>query len=85
MCIGAVAVGVQVVYGVIAQSVVQRTQEIAIRMAMSATRENILRGRAFLGLSGTAIGSFGALVFARLIEATQLRNTSTRSHDLCKR
>jgi len=82
MCIGAVAVGVQVVYGVIAQSVVQRTRH---KDAMSATRENILRGRAFLGLSGTAIGSFGALVFARLIEATQLRNTSTRSHDLCKR
>src|SRR5262249_43607068 len=51
-------------YGVIAQSVVQRTQEIGIRMAMGATRENmhamVLRRGAFLSLSGTAIGIFGA-------------------------
>jgi hypothetical protein len=33
VCIGAVGVGVQVVYGVIARSVVQRTQEIAVSVS----------------------------------------------------
>jgi putative ABC transport system permease protein len=60
-------------YGVMAQSVAQRTQEIGIRMAMGATRENvramILRRGTLLSLSGTAIGIVGALAFARLIES----------------
>lgn len=60
-------------YGVMAQSVAQRTREIGIRMAMGATRENIramvLWRGTFLSLAGTAIGIVGALVFARLIES----------------
>jgi putative ABC transport system permease protein len=60
-------------YGVMAQSVVQRTQEIGIRMAMGATRENVramvLRQGTLLSLSGTAIGTLAALAFARLIES----------------
>jgi putative ABC transport system permease protein len=60
-------------YGVMAQSVAQRTQEIGIRMAMGATRENvramILQRGTFLSLAGTAIGIVGALAFARLIES----------------
>jgi len=60
-------------YGVMAQSVVQRTQEIGIRMAMGATRENvrgmILARASFLSLTGTAIGILGALAFANVIES----------------
>ena len=60
-------------YGVIAQSVVQRTQEIGIRMAMGATRENVramvLRGGTVLSLAGTAIGLVGALTFGKVIES----------------
>jgi putative ABC transport system permease protein len=60
-------------YGVMAQSVAQRTQEIGIRMAMGASRENvramILRRGTLLSLSGTAIGVIGALAFARVIES----------------
>ena len=58
-------------YGVMAQSVAQRTQEIGIRMAMGATRENvqamILWRGTFLSFAGTLIGIVGALAFARLI------------------
>ena len=60
-------------YGVMAQSVAQRTQEIGIRMAMGATREDVrgmvLRHATFLSFSGTAIGVVSALALARLIES----------------
>jgi len=60
-------------YGVMAQSVAQRTQEIGIRMAMGATREDVramvLRHGTFLSLAGTAIGLVSALALARVIES----------------
>ena len=60
-------------YGVMAQSVVQRTQEIGIRMAMGASRENvramILQRGTFLSLVGTGIGIVGALACAKGIES----------------
>src|SRR5579864_4121900 len=60
-------------YGVMAQSVAQRTQEIGVRMAMGATREDVrtmvLRHATFLSLSGTAIGVVCALALARLMES----------------
>jgi putative ABC transport system permease protein len=60
-------------YGVMAQSVAQRTQEIGIRMAMGATRQDVramvLRRGTFLSLAGTAIGVVCALAVARLIES----------------
>ena len=60
-------------YGVMAQSVAQRTQEIGIRMAMGATREDVrvmvLRHGTLLSFSGTAIGVVSALALARLIES----------------
>jgi putative ABC transport system permease protein len=60
-------------YGVMAQTVGHRTHEIGIRMAMGATRENVLamvlgRGTA-LTLAGTVIGISGALSLARLMES----------------
>jgi len=64
-------------YGVMAQSVAQRTQEIGIRMAMGATREDVramvLRHGTFLSIAGTAIGVVSALALARLIESLLYR------------
>jgi predicted permease len=60
-------------YGVMAQSVAQRTQEIGIRVAMGATRDDvramILRHGTTLSLTGTLIGLAGALAFAQVIES----------------
>jgi putative ABC transport system permease protein len=60
-------------YGVMAQSVAQRTQEIGIRMALGASREDVramvLRKGTLLSLAGTAIGLVCAMALARLIES----------------
>jgi putative ABC transport system permease protein len=59
------------VYGVLSQLVVQRTQEIGIRIALGANRGNVLRlilGQGLkLTLVGIAIGIVGALVLSRLL------------------
>jgi putative ABC transport system permease protein len=60
-------------YGVMAQTVAQRTHEIGIRMAMGATRESVLamvlsRGT-ILTLAGTVIGIAGAWSLAKLMES----------------
>lgn len=64
-------------YGVMSQSVAQRTQEIGIRMAMGATRQDVrsmvLRRGAFLSLAGTVLGLISALALARLIESLLYR------------
>jgi putative ABC transport system permease protein len=60
-------------YGVMAQSVAQRTQEIGIRMALGASREDVramvLRHGTLLSIAGTAIGVVSALALAQLIES----------------
>ena len=60
-------------YGVIAYSVAQRTHEIGVRMALGASRSNVLsmvlnRG-VQLTFVGIAIGIAGAVALARVIEA----------------
>ncbi len=67
-------------YGVIAYSVAQRTQEVGIRRALGADQSDILRlvlrQALRLTLAGVAIGMGGALAFTRVMK-TLLFETST--------
>ena len=60
------------IYGVIAYSVAQRTQEVGIRRALGAQQVNIFRlvlGQALiLALTGVALGIVGAFALTRVIE-----------------
>ena len=60
-------------YGVIAYSVVQRTQEIGIRMAIGAQRRDvlqlILRGGLKLVATGIVAGLAGAFVLSRVLQS----------------
>ncbi|MBA3296484.1 MAG: ABC transporter permease [Acidobacteria bacterium] len=59
------------VYGVLAYSTAQRTQEIGIRMALGADRRSVLRmvlaGGARIAAAGIAIGLVGALLLTRVL------------------
>ena len=59
------------IYGVIAYSVVQRTQEIGIRAALGATRRDllfmVLRNGLWLIVAGLIFGGAAAMAMTRLI------------------
>jgi putative ABC transport system permease protein len=59
------------VYGVISYSVVQKTHEIGVRMALGAGRRDvvrmILKEGMVLAVSGIAIGTAGALALTRVL------------------
>ncbi|MCM3901010.1 MAG: ABC transporter permease [Pyrinomonadaceae bacterium] len=69
------------IYGVMAYSVAQRTQEIGVRMALGAQRMHVLRlvfGQGFVLLAiGTVIGLVGAFALTRLIQSLLFEITST--------
>jgi putative ABC transport system permease protein len=68
-------------YGVLSYNVQRRTREVGVRMALGATRANIvrlvIRQTAWLTLTGIAIGLTSAVVLSRLI-AAQLYEVSPR-------
>jgi putative ABC transport system permease protein len=65
------ALGRILIYGTIAYSVAQRTQEMGIRQALGAQQSDILRlvvGQVFrLAVAGVAAGIAGALALTRLM------------------
>jgi predicted permease len=72
------------VYGVIAYSVAQRTQELGIRMALGADQGDVLKlvvGHGLrLTLTGIAIGLAGAFVLTRLIVEPAVPDQRDGSH-----
>ena len=67
-------------YGVISYLVGQRTQEMAIRMALGADRGRVLRlvmrrGAALAGI-GVAVGTVAALLVTRLMASVSLEKSS---------
>jgi ABC-type antimicrobial peptide transport system permease subunit len=69
------------IYGVIAYSVAQRTQELGIRRALGAQQNDVLRlvlGQGLrLTLAGVALGIAGALGLTRLMSALLFHVSAT--------
>jgi putative ABC transport system permease protein len=69
------------IYGVIAYSVAQRTQELGIRIALGAENRDILRlvigGGVALALIGIAIGLAGSIALTRVMSAMLYETSAT--------
>jgi putative ABC transport system permease protein len=69
----ALALAMVGIYGVIAYSVVQRTREIGVRIALGAQRASVLwlvlRQALMLGVIGIAIGTLGSLYATRVLDS----------------
>ena len=69
------------IYGVIAYSVRQRTQEIGIRLALGAQRRQLVRSIVgqgmILGIAGIAVGAAGAFWLTRFMESMLYGVTAT--------
>lgn len=69
------------IYGVIAYSVAQRTQELGIRIALGAARVDILRlvigGGIVLALVGIAIGLAGSIALTRVMSTLLFQTSAT--------
>jgi predicted permease len=69
------------IYGVMAYSVAQRTNEIGIRMALGAQRSSVLRQiighGAVLAIAGVVIGCGGALLLTRVLSGLLFATSST--------
>jgi len=78
LALGLAAVGI---YGVMAYLVIQRTQEIGVRMALGAQKRDVLRlvvGRGMaLAVTGAAIGLVASLVLTRLMRSLLFEVTPT--------
>ena len=83
LCFAGLALSLAVVgaYGVMSYSVSQRTQEIGVRMALGASRAEVLRMILRQGLSialaGCAVGLAGALAFGRVIASFLFQTAPT--------
>jgi predicted permease len=71
LAVAAVLLAAVGIHGLIATTVVERTREMGIRMALGATMGQAMRSIAvpgvLLAFGGTAIGTFASLGFARLL------------------
>ena len=69
------------IFGVVAHSTAQRTQEIGIRMALGADRARIIQTVMFDGIrpvaAGLGLGLTGGLVFSRVLNGVLFHVTST--------
>src|SRR4029077_5626057 len=69
------------IYGVVTYSVAQRTQEMGLRMALGATRGDVLRlviGQGMgMGVLGVAVGFVAALGLTRLIKTLLFGTSAT--------
>jgi ABC-type antimicrobial peptide transport system permease subunit len=69
------------IFGVVAHSTAQRTQEIGIRMALGADGTRVIQTVMFDGLrpvaAGVALGLVGAFAFSRILTSVLFQVTAT--------